>query len=77
VSRSLFDDVRTLLNDRLLDMKSSTFVFGMNVTKHDSKIVSLFKFVLWRLRNKCRTAQNVNKKVLFDSLIVFFRRGLN
>ena len=73
VSRSLFDSLRRLLNNRLLDMNLSTFMFGITITKHDSKIISLFKFVLWRLRNKCRKSPIANKKVLFDSLFLFFR----
>ena len=71
-TRSLVGDFTDLLDDRLVSISINKFIFGIQLTKHDSKIISLFKFVLWKLRNKCRTSQVLNKKALFNTFFHFY-----
>ena len=72
VSQSLFQGITDLLVNRMVPIDMNTFVFGINLTKHDSKIVSLFKFVLRDLRKKCRTSATSNKQVVFHRLFYFY-----
>jgi hypothetical protein len=72
VSKSLFQGITDLLVNRMVPIDMNTYVFGINLTKHDSKIVSLFKFVLWKLINAARLFFPINK--FFSSFILFLQK---
>jgi hypothetical protein len=66
----LFHDAFAL--NQSLQLTHKIVFFSQSLSKSDLRLVSIFKFALWNLRNKCRILRVDNKKLIFKKYFEFF-----
>jgi hypothetical protein len=71
VTIDLFAGIKVFLlkQDLVLD---HNIIMSVSLAKPDLRIISIFKYALWSLRNKCRISSVENKNIVFENLFKFY-----
>ena len=71
VSKRLFKSMREYMLQEV-EMNVDTIFLCRNLTKHDTKIISLYKYSLWKIRNMVRLSNQINITQAFKRLINYY-----
>ena len=72
VTKALFAQSKAFFLEQNLQLTDHIIRFSVCLTQQDLRVVSIFKYALWGLRNKCRIMKVDNKNLIFKSLFQFY-----
>ena len=71
ISKGLFKSMREFMV-KDWEMNEENIFLCINLTKHDTKIVSLYKYSIWKIRNLVKLSNQVNITQTFRRLINYY-----
>jgi hypothetical protein len=52
-----------------IKIKKETILLNMNLNDRDSFLISVYKYVIWKVRNLCKYKENINRIIIAEKLI--------